>query len=64
MESGEVDAADNDPIHDQQMYLDRGLRRRLKEEYGVVGCGIVQCEGDGVFIPAGAPHQVEIWFYS
>lgn len=48
----------NDPIHDQSFYLDADLRRRLKEEYNVVGYTIVQCLGDAVFIPAGAPHQV------
>nr|XP_002122286.3 lysine-specific demethylase 3B [Ciona intestinalis] len=49
---------DHDPIHDQQIYLDKTLRKRLKDEYGVSGYAIVQCEGDSVFIPAGAPHQV------
>ena len=47
-----------DPIHDQSFYLDAGLRKRLKERYKVVGYAIVQCYGDAVFIPAGAPHQV------
>lgn len=28
------------------------------QEYGVRGWPIVQCEGEAVFIPAGAPHQV------
>lgn len=35
------------------------MRARLKEEYGVVGYSIVQSLGDCVFIPAGAPHQVQ-----
>ena len=30
------------------------------QEYGVKGWAIAQCEGDVVFIPAGAPHQVII----
>lgn len=47
-----------DPIHDQSIYLDGKLRKRLYEEYGVVGYAYPQCEGDTVFIPAGAPHQV------
>eukprot|EP00095_Tigriopus_kingsejongensis_P003194 maker-scaffold91_size383040-snap-gene-2.25 protein:Tk03194 transcript:maker-scaffold91_size383040-snap-gene-2.25-mRNA-1 annotation:"probable domain-containing histone demethylation protein 2c" len=47
-----------DPIHDQSIYLDGKLRKRLFEEYGVVGYAYPQCEGDTVFIPAGAPHQV------
>jgi len=48
----------HDPIHDQSFYLDRTLRRRLAEEYGVQGYAIIQCVGDAIFIPAGAPHQV------
>merc|ERR1719492_601958 len=46
------------PIHDQRYYLDVKLRKRLYEEYGVVGYAYPQCEGDVIFIPAGAPHQV------
>jgi len=48
----------DDPIHDQSTYLDAKLRQRLYEEYGVRGYAIVQCAGDTIFIPAGAPHQV------
>ncbi|XP_034238859.1 lysine-specific demethylase 3B-like [Thrips palmi] len=48
----------HDPIHDQSWYLDAVLRMRLEKEYGVTGYAIVQCLGDAVFIPAGAPHQV------
>ena len=48
----------HDPIHDQSSYLDGVLRERLYQEYGVKGYAIVQCLGDAVFIPAGAPHQV------
>jgi lysine-specific demethylase 3 len=47
-----------DPIHDQNVYLDGKLRKKLFEEYGVMGYAFPQCEGDTVFIPAGAPHQV------
>ncbi|XP_017117375.1 lysine-specific demethylase 3A [Drosophila elegans] len=50
---------DHDPIHDQNWYLDDKLRARLFKEYGVEGHPIVQCLGDAVFIPAGAPHQVQ-----
>ena len=50
----------NDPIHDQLIYLDSELRDRLMHEYGVKGWTIVQCVGDAVFIPAGAPHQVTL----
>ncbi|KAK7792128.1 hypothetical protein R5R35_009657 [Gryllus longicercus] len=48
----------HDPIHDQSWYLDAPLRERLYKEYCVEGYAIVQCLGDAVFIPAGAPHQV------
>lgn len=48
----------HDPIHDQSWYLDADLRTRLYREYDVTGYAIVQCLGDAVFIPAGAPHQV------
>lgn len=48
----------SDPIHDQSHYLDAYLRERLFKEYGVKAYTIVQCSGDAVFIPAGAPHQV------
>ncbi|XP_065094853.1 lysine-specific demethylase 3A-like [Ochlerotatus camptorhynchus] len=48
----------HDPIHDQKWYLDANLRRRLLEEYNVEAYSIVQCSGDAIFIPAGAPHQV------
>ena len=58
MEKGETLKPENDAIHDQSFYLDKDLRTRLEKEYGVVGFSIVQCLGDAVFIPAGAPHQV------
>jgi len=48
----------HDPIHDQSWYLDEKLRERLLKEYRVRGYTILQCVGDAVFIPAGAPHQV------
>lgn len=48
-----------DPIHAQTWYLDGKLRDSLKREYEVEGFCIVQCEGDAVIIPAGAPHQVK-----
>lgn len=52
----------SDPIHDQSHYLDEYLRDRLYKEYGVKGYAIVQCYGDAIFIPAGAPHQVPCEF--
>lgn len=58
IERGERLEPNHDPIHDQSWYLDQKLRRRLYMEYGVEGYPIVQCLGDAVFIPAGAPHQV------
>lgn len=48
-----------DSIHDQSWYLDSALRKRLENDYGVIGYTILQCIGDAVFIPAGAPHQVQ-----
>ncbi|XP_029645559.1 probable JmjC domain-containing histone demethylation protein 2C isoform X3 [Octopus sinensis] len=57
-ENGQLIEPDHDPIHDQSWYLDADLRDRLNKEYGVHGYTIVQCLGDAVFIPAGAPHQV------
>ena len=57
-EVGEPVEQNHDPIHDQSWYLDETLRERLWNEYGVRGYTILQCVGDAVFIPAGAPHQV------
>jgi lysine-specific demethylase 3 len=57
-EKREKYSVDSDPIHDQQTYLDDQLRGRLYREYGITGYEFVQCLGDAVFIPAGAPHQV------
>lgn len=48
----------HDAIHDQSCYLDSKLRQKLREDYNVQGYPILQCAGDAVFIPAGAPHQV------
>lgn len=58
VERGGSVKTDHDPIHDQKWYLDANLRRRLLQEYNVEGYSIVQCSGDAIFIPAGAPHQV------
>lgn len=58
LERGERLEPHHDPIHDQSWYLDGDLRMRLYTEYGVTGYAILQCLGDAVFIPAGAPHQV------
>lgn len=57
-EKGQVLPPHHDPIYDQSWYLDGPLRERLYKEYQVEGYAIVQCQGDAVFIPAGAPHQV------
>lgn len=53
----------HDAIHDQSVYLGSELRKRLRDEYNVVGYPIIQCAGDAVFIPAGAPHQVRILYF-
>lgn len=58
VERGGSIKANHDPIHDQKWYLDANLRRRLLQEYNVEGYAILQCSGDAIFIPAGAPHQV------
>ncbi|XP_068210806.1 lysine-specific demethylase 3A [Palaemon carinicauda] len=58
IERGDKLEPHHDPIHDQSWYLDGHLRDRLYKEYGVEGYAIIQCFGDAVFIPAGAPHQV------
>ncbi|CAL8108030.1 unnamed protein product [Orchesella dallaii] len=58
LESGKNVESYHDAIHDQSWYLDRELRNRLMVEYNVRGYPILQCEGDAVFVPAAAPHQV------
>ena len=63
LEKGQKLEPHNDPIHDQSVYLDGKLRQRLFDEYGVVGYAYPQCEGDTIFIPAGAPHQVHSDFF-
>ncbi|KAJ7402808.1 Lysine-specific demethylase 3A [Pitangus sulphuratus] len=45
-EQGQENPVDHDPIHDQSWYLDRPLRKRLHQEYGVQGWAIVQFLGD------------------
>ncbi|KAG7096549.1 hypothetical protein E1B28_003972 [Marasmius oreades] len=47
-----------DPIHSQQVYLDRNLRQQLFDEEGVMSYRIYQRPGEAVFIPAGVAHQV------
>lgn len=59
-ERGEPLEPNHDPIHDQSSYLDSHLRARLRDEYGVNGYSVLQCLGDAIFIPAGAPHQVRV----
>lgn len=39
-------------------YLHAQLRQRLREERGVSGYALLQCAGDAVLLPAGAPYQV------
>ncbi|XP_061714231.1 lysine-specific demethylase 3A-like isoform X1 [Cydia pomonella] len=58
LERGARPRAQHDPVHDQTWYLDAALRERLYREYGVEGYAVLQCPGDAVFVPAGAPHQV------
>lgn len=56
-EEGRAMGVNDDPIHDQNWYIDEELRKRL-QEHEITAYTIVQYEGDAVFIPAGAPHQV------
>lgn len=56
-EKGKPLGKNEDPLHDQDCFIDETLRLRLIER-GVKGYTIIQYEGDAVFIPAGAPHQV------
>ncbi|KAL3198225.1 hypothetical protein MRX96_044483 [Rhipicephalus microplus] len=59
LERGEKLEPHHDPIHDQSWYLDHELCEHLFREYAVKGYAVAQCLGDAVFIPAGAPHQVQ-----
>lgn len=58
MEKGKSLEPSHDPIHDQSVYLNESLRGRLLKEYNVRVYAVVQCLGDAVFVPAGAPYQV------
>ncbi|XP_013012177.2 probable JmjC domain-containing histone demethylation protein 2C isoform X2 [Cavia porcellus] len=50
---------EHDPIRDQSWYVNRKLRQRLLEEYGVRTCTLIQFLGDAIILPAGALHQVQ-----
>ncbi|XP_074814958.1 putative JmjC domain-containing histone demethylation protein 2C isoform X3 [Natator depressus] len=50
---------EHDPIRDQSWYVNKKLRQRLLEEYGVKTCTIIQFLGDAIILPAGALHQVQ-----
>lgn len=49
---------EHDPIRDQSWYVNKKLRQRLFEEYGVRTCTLIQFLGDAIVLPAGALHQV------
>lgn len=49
---------EHDPVRDQGWYVNRRLRQRLLEEYGVRACTLVQFLGDAIVLPAGTLHQV------
>lgn len=51
---------ENDPIRDHSWYVNKKLRQRLFEEYGVKTCTLIQFLGDAVILPAGALHQVKV----
>ncbi|KAH0623500.1 hypothetical protein JD844_006302 [Phrynosoma platyrhinos] len=50
---------EHDPIRDQSWYVNKKLRQRLFEEYGVKTCTLIQFLGDAIILPAGALHQVQ-----
>ncbi|XP_066475890.1 probable JmjC domain-containing histone demethylation protein 2C isoform X2 [Tiliqua scincoides] len=50
---------EHDPIRDQSWYVNKILRQRLFEEYGVKTCTLIQFLGDAIVLPAGALHQVQ-----
>ncbi|XP_035882798.1 probable JmjC domain-containing histone demethylation protein 2C isoform X4 [Phyllostomus discolor] len=50
---------EHDPIRDQSWYVNKKLRQRLFEEYGVRTCTLVQFLGDAIILPAGTLHQVQ-----
>ncbi|XP_072851273.1 putative JmjC domain-containing histone demethylation protein 2C isoform X2 [Pogona vitticeps] len=50
---------EHDPIRDQSWYVNKRLRQRLFEEYGVKTCTLIQFLGDAIVLPAGALHQVQ-----
>ncbi|XP_075614950.1 putative JmjC domain-containing histone demethylation protein 2C isoform X5 [Balearica regulorum gibbericeps] len=50
---------EHDPIRDQSWYVNKKLRQRLLEEYGVKTCTVIQFLGDAIILPAGALHQVQ-----
>lgn len=50
---------EHDPIRDQSWYVNRKLRQRLLEEYGVKTWTLIQFLGDAIVLPAGALHQVQ-----
>lgn len=60
-ETGQEILPGSDPIHDQTWYINSTLEKRLHNEHGVEAFRFIQCTGDAVFIPAGAPHQVCIY---
>lgn len=49
---------EHDPIRDQSWYVNKKLRQRLLDEYGVKTCTVIQFLGDAIILPAGALHQV------
>lgn len=56
-ERGKPLKVNDDPLHDQDCFIDYKLREKLSKS-GIEGYTIVQWEGDAIFVPAGAPHQV------
>lgn len=56
-ERGKAFKTNDDPLHDQDCFIDQKIKDKLSKS-GIEGYTIVQWEGDAIFVPAGAPHQV------
>lgn len=48
----------DDPVHDQIIFLNRGLLRKLYNTHGIRPWRLYQRPGTAIFVPAGCAHQV------
>ncbi|XP_043724976.1 lysine-specific demethylase JMJ25-like [Telopea speciosissima] len=51
-------ASVNYPLYDQEVFLNKEHKRKLKEEFGIEPWTFKQNVGEAIFIPAGCPFQV------